>query len=141
MAKPVKTVLKLQIQAGKATPAPPIGPALGQHGINIQQFCSEFNEKTADRGNYIIPCVLTVYEDRSFELELKTPPTSDFLRKAAKIQKGSGEPNKTKVGKVTLNQVKEIAKEKMEDLNTTDLEAAVKIIKGTAKNMGIEVEE
>lgn len=141
MAKPVKTVLKLQIEAGKATPAPPIGPTLGQHGVNIQQFCTEFNEKTQDKGNFIIPCILTIFDDRSFQIELKTPPTSDLLRKAAKVKKGSGTPNKNKVGKVNRKQLEEIADTKMQDLNTNDLEQAIKIIKGTAKNMGIEVEE
>ena len=141
MAKPIKTQLKLQIQAGKATPAPPIGPALGQHGVNIQQFCTEFNEKTQDKGNYIIPCILSIYDDRSFDIELKSPPTSDLLRKALKISKGSGEPNKNKVGKVTKAQLKEIAEMKMDDLNTNNEEQAIKIIAGTAKNMGIEVTE
>jgi large subunit ribosomal protein L11 len=139
MAKPIKTVLKLQIQAGKATPAPPIGPALGQHGVNIQQFCTEFNEKTQDKGNYIIPCVLTVYEDRSFDIELKTPPTSDLLRKALKVEKGSGTPNKDKIGTITRNQVEEIAKMKMDDLNTKNIDQAIRIIEGTAKNMGIDI--
>lgn len=139
MAKPVKTQLKLQIQAGKANPAPPIGPALGQHGVNIQQFCNEFNEKTNDKGNYIIPCILTIYEDRSFDIELKTPPTSDLLRKAVKINKGSSVPNKEKVGKVSRKQLEEIAEMKMEDLNTDSMEEAIKIISGTAKNMGIEI--
>lgn len=139
MAKPVKTKLKLQIQAGKATAAPPIGPALGQHGVNIQQFCAEFNEKTQDKGDFIIPCILTLYEDRSFDIELRTPPTSDLLRKAAKIQKGSSQPNKTKVGKVSRKQLEEIAEMKMEDLNTKDVETALKIIEGTARNMGIEI--
>ena len=141
MAKPIKTQLKLQIQAGKATPAPPIGPALGQHGVNIQQFCTEFNEKTQDKGNYIIPCILSIYDDRSFDIELKSPPTSDLLRKALKISKGSGEPNKNKVGKVTKAQLKEIAEMKIDDLNTNNEEQAIKIIAGTAKNMGIEVTE
>ncbi|MBU0976337.1 MAG: 50S ribosomal protein L11 [Patescibacteria group bacterium] len=141
MAKPVKTTLKLQIEAGKATPAPPIGPTLGQHGVNIQQFCTEFNDKTKDKGNFIIPCILTVYDDRSFDIELKTPPTSDLLRKAVKIQKGSGAPNTIKVGKITKKQLEEIAETKMPDLNTNNLEQAVEIIKGTAKNMGIDVEE
>ncbi|MBN2016193.1 50S ribosomal protein L11 [Candidatus Dojkabacteria bacterium] len=139
MAKPVKATIKLQIQAGKATPAPPVGPVLGQHGVNIQQFCNEFNEKTQDKGNFIIPCVLTIYEDRSFDMLLKTPPTSDLLRKAAKIDKGSGIPNKETKGKVTKQQIEEIAKMKIEDLNTTDLEKAVKIVEGTARNMGIEI--
>jgi large subunit ribosomal protein L11 len=139
MAKPIKTVLKLQIQAGQANPAPPIGPTLGQHGVNIQQFCTEFNEKTKELGNFIIPCVLTIYEDRSFDFILKTPPTSDLIRKAAKIQKGSSTPNKQKVGKITQKQVDEIAEKKMEDLNTVDLESARKVIEGTARNMGVQI--
>jgi large subunit ribosomal protein L11 len=139
MAKPIKAQLKLQIEAGKATPAPPIGPTLGQHGVNIQQFCTEFNEKTQDKGNFIIPCILTIYEDRTFDIELKTPPTSDLLRKAANISKGSGVPNKEILGSITKEQVEEIAKQKMEDLNTTSLENAIKIVEGTAKNMGIDI--
>lgn len=139
MAKVIKSTIKLQIQAGKATAAPPIGPTLGQHGVNIQQFCNEFNEKTKDKGNYIIPCILTIYEDRSFDIKIKTPPTSDLLRKAIKIEKGSSTPNKQKIGQITRKQLEEIAKVKMKDLNTQDLEAAIKIIKGTAKNMGIEI--
>jgi len=139
MAKPIKAVLKLQIQAAQATPAPPIGPALGQHGVNIQQFCSEFNDKTKDKGNFIIPCILTVYEDRSFDIKLKTPPASDLLRKAANIKKGSGVPNKEKIGKVTRKQLEEIAEMKMDDFNTTDKAKAVKTLEGTAKNMGIDI--
>jgi len=139
MGKLIKTKIKLQIQAGKANPAPPVGPTLGQHGVNIQQFCTEFNEKTQDKGNYVIPCILTVYEDRSFDIELKSPPTSDLLRKAVKIDKGSSTPNKDKVAKITTKQIEEIAKTKLADLNTTDIEKAIKIIKGTAKNMGIEI--
>lgn len=139
MAKPIKAVLKLQIQAAQATPAPPIGPALGQHGVNIQQFCTEFNEKTKDKGNFIIPCILTIYEDRSFDIKLKTPPASDLLRKAANIKKGSGIPNKEKIGKVTRKQLEEIAEMKMDDFNTVDKEKAIKTLEGTAKNMGIDV--
>lgn len=139
MAKPIKTTLKLQIEANKANPGPPIGPTLGQHGVNIQQFCNEFNEKTKESGNYIIPCILTIYEDRSFDIELRTPPTSDLLRKAINIPKGSSTPNKEKVGKINKKQLEEIAKMKLEDLNTSDIEQAVRIVEGTAKNMGIEV--
>ena len=139
MAKPIKVIIKLQIEAGKATPAPPIGTALGPHGVNIAQFCTEFNDKTKEKMGFIIPCVLTVYEDRSFSLVLKTPPTSDLLRKAAKITKGSSNPNTKKVGTVTKKQVEEIALTKMEDLNATNASAAAKIVEGTAKNMGIEI--
>lgn len=139
MAKTVKTIVKLQIRAGQANPAPPIGPALGQHGLDIQQFCTQFNEATKDKGGDIIPAEITIYEDRSFDFKLKTPPASDLLKKAAGIEKGSGEPHKEKVGKVTKKQIKEIAEKKMPDLNARDVNAAMKIIKGTAKNMGIEV--
>ncbi|MDD5552051.1 MAG: 50S ribosomal protein L11 [Candidatus Pacebacteria bacterium] len=138
--KKVITQIKLQIEAGKANPAPPIGPALGQHGINIADFCQKFNAKTKDKGNEIIPVELTVYEDRSFDFELKTPPAAYLIKKAAGVDKGSGEPQKTKVGKITKSQIEEIAKKKMEDLNTDDLEAAKKIIEGTAKSLGIKVE-
>lgn len=140
MAKPIKTVIKLQIPAGQANPAPPVGPALGQHGLNIQDFVQKFNAATQDKGGDIIPVEISVYEDRTFDFILKTPPASNLLKKAAKIEKGSGEPNKTKVGKVTKAQIKEIAEKKMEDLNAHDIEAAMKIIEGTARNMGIEVE-
>ena len=139
--KPVKTILKLQIPAGKATPAPPIGPALGQHGINIGDFVNKFNEATKDKGNNIIPVEITVYEDRSFDFKLKTPPASDLLRKAAGVEKGAGKPPMQKVGKVTKEQVRQIAEQKMEDLNANDIEAAMKIIEGTARSMGIEVVE
>ncbi|MBI2011057.1 MAG: 50S ribosomal protein L11 [Candidatus Colwellbacteria bacterium] len=139
MAKPIKTVLKLQIPAGQATPAPPIGPALGQHGVSIQDFCSQFNEATKDRGGEIVPAEITVYEDRSFSFILKTPPTSYLLRQAAGLEKGSGVPNKNKVGKVTKDDLRKIAEKKMPDLNTSNLEEAVKIIEGAAKSMGIEV--
>ncbi len=139
MAKPIKTILKLQIRAGQANPAPPVGPALGQHGLDIQQFCNQFNEATKDKGGDIIPVEITVYEDRSFNFKLKTSPASDLLKKAAGIEKGSGESHKKKVGKVTKQQIREIAEKKMEDLNANDIEAAAKIIEGTAKNMGIEI--
>lgn len=138
--KKVTTLLKLQIQAGKATPAPPIGSTLGQHGINIQDFVNQFNDGTKDMGGDLIPVEISVYEDRSFSLRFRTPPASDLLRKAAGIGKGSGEPNTNKVGKVTKAQVKEIAEKKQEDLNAVDVEAAMKIIEGTARSMGIEVE-
>jgi len=127
------------LPAGKATPAPPVGPALGQHGVNIMEFCKQFNAKTADNAGMIIPVVLTVYADRSFTFELKTPPASILLKKAAGIEKGSGEPNRDKVGKVTREQLKEIAKIKMQDLNANDIEAAMRMIEGTARSMGIEV--
>ncbi|MAF20783.1 MAG: 50S ribosomal protein L11 [Parcubacteria group bacterium] len=139
MAKKILTNIKLQIQAGQANPAPPIGPALGQHGLNIQDFCTKFNEATKDKKGDIIPVEITVYEDRTFDFKLKTPPASDLLRKAAGIKKGSGEPHKKKVGKVTKQQIKEIADKKMPDLNAFDLEQAEKIIEGTARSMGVEV--
>jgi large subunit ribosomal protein L11 len=143
MAKKTVAQVRVQIPAGKATPAPPVGPALGQHGINIMEFCKQFNAKTSskDQEGLIIPAVVTVYSDRSFTFVTKTPPASVLLKRAANIAKGSGEPNKTKVGTVTLKQVEQIAKAKMPDLNTTRLEAAVSMIKGTARNMGIEVVE
>jgi large subunit ribosomal protein L11 len=140
MAKKVKTIVKIQAPAGKANPAPPIGPALGATGINIGQFCKDFNEKTAQMGDMVIPAVITVYEDRSYDFVLKTPPASELLKKAAKIDKGSGQPNKNKVGKITKAQLREVAEKKMEDLNAHDIEAAMKILAGTAKNMGLEVE-
>ena len=139
MAKKVKSQLKLQIKAGQATPAQPVGPALGQHGINIQDFVNQFNEATKDMVGDVIPVEITVYEDRSFNFHLRTPPASDLLRKAAKIDKGSGEPNKQKVGKVSKAQIREIAERKTTDLNARDIEAAVKIIEGMARSMGIEV--
>ena len=138
--KKITTTLKLQIEAGKATPAPPIGSTLGQHGVNIQDFVNQFNEGTKDMGGDIIPVEISVYEDRSFGLKFRTPPASDLLRKAAGIAKGSGVPNTNKVGKVTRAQVKEIAERKQVDLNAIDIEAAMKIIEGTARSMGIEVE-
>jgi large subunit ribosomal protein L11 len=139
--KKIKAKVRLQIQAGKATPAPPIGPALGQHGVPLMEFCKEFNAKTQKMGDDIIPVVLTVFEDRSFTFITKTPVTSALIRKALKIQKGSGEPNKNKVGKLTKAQIEEIATIKMVDLNTSTLEQAVKVVKGTAQSMGVEVEE
>ena len=138
MAK--KTVIKLQIPAGKANPAPPVGPALGQHGVNIQDFCAQFNNKSQERMGDIIPVEITVNEDRSFSFIMKTSPASDLLKKAAGVEKGAGNPLKDKVGKVTKAQVKEIAEKKMEDLNADDVEGAMKIIEGTARSMGIKVE-
>lgn len=137
--KLIKTIVKLQIPAGAANPAPPVGPALGQHGVNIAQFCQQFNEATKDMAGDIIPAEITIYEDRTFDFKLKTPPSSDLLRKAAGIEKGSGDPLKNKVGKVTKAQIKEIAEKKMVDLNTDDIEAAMKIVEGTARSMGIEI--
>lgn len=139
MAKEVKAVVKIQIQAGKANPAPPVGPALAQHGLNIAEFCQKFNEATKDQMGFVIPAEVTIYKDRSYTFTLKTPLASELLKKAAGIEKGSGEPNKKMVGKVTKAQVREIAEKKLKDLNTTDIEQAMKIIGGTAKNMGIEI--
>ncbi|MBU1193448.1 MAG: 50S ribosomal protein L11 [Proteobacteria bacterium] len=139
MAKKVMTQIKLQVEAGKANPSPPIGPALGQHGVNIMDFCKAFNAKTANDAGNIIPVVITVYQDRSFSFITKTPPASRLLLAAAKLTKGSAVPNKDKVGKVTQDQVRAIAQTKMEDLNASDIEAAVRIISGTAVSMGIEV--
>ncbi len=139
MAKKIKTKLKLQIEGGKATPAPPVGTALGPHGINIGEFVKQFNEATKDKVGQVTPVEVTIYEDRSFGFVMKTPPAAYLLRKAAGIEKGSGEPNKKKVGKVTKAQIREIAQTKMEDLNANNIEGAMKIIEGTARNMGIEV--
>jgi len=141
MAKKVIGMIKLQIPAGQANPSPPVGPALGQQGVNIMEFCKAFNAKTKDKVGYIIPVVITVYADRSFSFITKTPPASTLLIKAAGIEKGSGEPNREKVGKVTRAQLQEIAKTKMEDLNAMDIQAAMKIIAGTARSMGIEIAE
>ena len=140
MAKKVKTVIKLQIQAGKATPAPPVGPALGQHGLNIMAFCKEYNERTASQEGFIIPAEITVYEDRSFNFVTKMPPVSDLLRRALGIEKGSGDAGSEKIGKISRDAVYEIARNKMKDLNTTDIEKAANIVAGTAKSMGVEVE-
>ena len=139
MAKKVRAIVKLQINAGKATPAPPVGPALGGHGINIMQFVKEYNERTADQVGFVIPVEITVFEDRSFTFVTKTPPAADLLRKAAGVEKGSGTPNRAKAGSVSRDQVAEIARTKMKDLNAYDEEAAVKMIEGTARSMGIEV--
>jgi len=139
MAKKVMTVIKLQVAGGQANPAPPVGPALGQHGINIQQFCVQFNEKTRDRMGETVPVEISVYEDRSFSFIMKTPPASELIKKAAGISKGSGKPLTEKVGKITKAQVKEIAEKKMEDLNANDIEAAMRTIEGTARQMGVEV--
>jgi len=141
MAKTIKTLLTLQIAAGQANPAPPVGPALGQHGLNIQEFCTRFNEATKDKMGEIIPVEITVYIDRTFDLKFKEPPVSDLLRRAAGVEKGSGNPLKEKIGKVTKKQVEEIAQRKMPDFNTQDLEAAIKMVAGTARSMGIEIEE
>ena len=139
MAKKVIGEIKLQLPAGKATPAPPVGPALGQHGVNIMEFCKQFNAKTSDQPGMIIPVVITVFADRSFRFIMKTPPASVLIKKAIGLEKGSGEPNKTKVGKISLAQIEEIAKIKMEDLNANTVEAAMEMIKGTARSMGVEV--
>ena len=141
MAKKVVAIVKLQCPAGAANPSPPVGPALGQHGVNIMEFCKAFNARTQDKQGLIIPAVITVYADRSFTFELKTPPAAVLLKRAAKIEKGSGEPNRTKVGSVTRAQVREIAQQKLPDLNANDLEAAAKIIAGTARSMGLDVVE
>jgi large subunit ribosomal protein L11 len=140
LAKKVKTVLKLQIEGGKASPAPPIGPALGQHGVNIMGFVKEYNEKTSSKAGSIIPVELTVYEDRSFSFVLKTPPAADLLRKAAGVQKGSGQPNRDKVGVVPASKIREIAETKMADLNAADVDGAMKIVAGTARSMGIDID-
>ncbi|HHV93968.1 MAG TPA: 50S ribosomal protein L11 [Firmicutes bacterium] len=140
MAKKVTAVVKLQVPAGKANPAPPVGPALGQHAVNIMEFCKAFNERTANQAGMIIPVVITVYEDRSFTFVTKTPPAAVLLKKAAGLEKGSGTPNMQKVGKVTKEQLREIAELKMPDLNAASVEAAMRMIAGTARSMGIEVE-
>lgn len=141
MAKKITGMIKLQLPAGKATPAPPVGPALGQHGVNIMGFCKEFNAKTADQAGMIIPVVITVYQDRSFSFILKTPPAAVLLKKAAGIESGSGVPNRTKVAKVPMAKVREIAELKMPDLNAASVETAMSMIAGTARSMGIVVEE
>jgi large subunit ribosomal protein L11 len=140
MAKRVKAIVKLQLPAGKATPAPPVGPALGQHGVNIMAFCKEYNERTASQEGTIIPVELTVYDDHSFSFILKTPPTAELLLKALGVEQGSGSPREQKIGKISPEKIREIAQIKMKDLNTSDLEKAIGIVKGTARSMGIESE-
>lgn len=140
MAKKVVGQIKLQLPAGKATPAPPVGPALGQHGVNIMEFCKQFNAKTSDQPGMIIPAIITVFADRSFTFELKTPPASVLLKKAAGIESGSGVPNKNKVAQISRSKVKEIAEMKKQDLNANDVEAAMRMIEGTARSMGIEIQ-
>jgi large subunit ribosomal protein L11 len=139
VAKKILGKVSLQIAAGKATPAPPVGPALGQYGVNIMGFCKEYNAKTANQAGYIVPVEITVFDDRSFTFIIKSPPASDLLKKAANVDKGSGEPNKKKVGKVTRDKIKEIAETKKDDLNAADLEAAMRMVEGTARSMGLEV--
>jgi large subunit ribosomal protein L11 len=140
MAKKVVAVIKLAINAGKANPAPPIGPALGQHGVNIMMFCKEYNARTADQAGLVVPVEISVFEDRSFTFILKTPPASVLIRKAAGVERGSGEPNTKKVGSITQAQLREIAQTKLPDLNANDVEAAMRIVEGTARNMGITVQ-
>lgn len=139
MAKKVRAVIKLQISAGKATPAPPVGPALGQHGVNIMQFVKEYNERTAGQAGLVIPAEITVFEDRSFTFVTKTPPAADLLKRALGVDSGSGVPNKTKIGTLNRDQIREIAQTKMKDLNANDLDAAERMIAGTARSMGIEI--
>jgi large subunit ribosomal protein L11 len=141
MGKPVKTKVKLQIPAGQATPAPPVGPALGQHGVNISDFCNQFNEKTQDKRGDIIPVEITIFEDRTFDFVTKTPPAAELIKKAIKLQKGSSEPHKEKVGEITEDQIAQIAEIKTQDLNANDLEAAKKIVAGTARSMGVVVKK
>jgi large subunit ribosomal protein L11 len=141
MAKKVAAIIKLALPAGKANPAPPVGPALGQHGVNIMMFCKEYNARTADQVGMIIPVEISVFEDRSFTFVLKTPPASVLIQKAAGVERGSGEPNRKKVGSITRAQLEEIAKTKMPDLNANDIQAAMKIVEGTARNMGVTVKD
>lgn len=141
MAKKVVAIIKLAIPAGKANPAPPIGPALGQHGVNIMMFCKEYNARTSDQVGMIVPVEISVYEDRSFTFILKTPPASVLIQKAAGIERGSGEPNRKKVGSITRDQLRDIAQTKLPDLNANDIDAAMKIVEGTARNMGVTVKE
>jgi len=139
--KKIQNIVKLQISAGKATPAPPVGPALAQYGLNISEFCQRFNDATKEQIGFTIPVEISIYEDRTYDFKVKSPLASELIKKAIGIEKGSGMPNKTKVGKITRAQLKEVAKKKLSDLNTKDIEKAMKIIEGTAKNMGIEIEK
>lgn len=141
MAKKVKAILKLNLPAGSANPAPPVGPALGQHGVNIMEFITQYNAKTAEMRGQVIPALVTIFEDRSFKFELKTPPVSALIKQALSLKMGSAEPNKKKVGTLTLDQVKQIAEKKMADMNTTNLDSAMEMVKGTAKSMGINITE
>ncbi len=141
MAKKIKTVMKLQLPAGEASPAPPVGPALGQYGVNIMAFCKEYNERTASQAGSIVPAEIIIYEDRSFTFALKTPPVADLLRRALNVEKGSGTPNVDKVGKLPREQIRQIAEIKMKDLNAADIEGAMRMIEGTARSMGIEIEQ
>jgi large subunit ribosomal protein L11 len=141
MVKKIKAKLKLQIPAGQATPAPPVGPALAPHGLNLKEFCDKFNALTKNQAGFTIPVDITVFEDRTYDFRLKTPPASELIKKAVGIEKGSGEPNKKKVGKITREQIRKIAEQKMPDLNTTDIEKAIKIIEAQAKNMGLDITE
>lgn len=140
MNKEVKAIVKLNIPAGKATPAPPVGPALGQHGIPLMEFCKSYNERTKDMGDVVVPAVITIYKDRSFDFVIKTPPASELIKKTLGIEKGSSEPHRQKVGKISKQQIRDIAERKLPDLNTQDVEKAAKIIAGTARQMGVEVE-
>ena len=140
MAKKIKTTVKLYCPAGQANPAPPVGPALGQHGINIMEFCKAFNERTRDKQGLTLPAIITIYEDRTFDFIIKTPPVAVLIKRACGLAKASGEPNKTKVGKLTKDQLRQVAEEKMKDLNAKDLDGAERIIRGTARSMGLEVE-
>jgi len=139
--KKIQNIVKLQIKAGKATPAPPVGPALAQYGLNISEFCQRFNDATKEQIGFTIPVEVSIYEDRTYDFKVKSPLASELIKKAIGIEKGSGTPNKTKVGKITRAQLKEVAEKKLSDLNTKDIEKAMKIIEGTAKNMGIEIEK
>lgn len=141
MAKKVKSIVKVQIEAGKATPAPPIGPSLAPHGINISEFCKAFNDATKEQMGFVVPAEITVYEDRTYTFRLKKPPVSDLIKKTIGVEKGSGSPNKVKVGQITKAQIKEIAEKKMPDLNTNDINSAMKMVEGTAKNMGVKIIE